>query len=213
MFLINKFDHNGEVDMKLTLIMNAARVAALGLCVLAAGTASAEPNYVGSKACEGCHKTEAQDWKRSAHGKAMETLIAGKKSGPKHKAGLDPDKDYSNDEKCLKCHTTGFKQKGGFVDKNATPDLAGVGCEACHGPGSGYREIHKKKMVDFKSAEVRAAGETYASKGDIVCEKCHNNDSPFKPSVDPKYAFNLKDRLKDGTASFHQINQLEGNHD
>lgn len=198
--------------MKHTMIMKAVRIAALALGVLAAGAASAEPYYVGAKDCGGCHKAEMQDWQRSVHGKAIETLLAGKKSGPKHKAGLDPDKDYSNDEKCLKCHTTGFKQKGGFADRNATPDLVGVGCEACHGPGSAYRAIHKSKMLEFKRAETKAAGETYASRGDKVCENCHNNDSPFKPSVDPKYAFDLKERLKK-TESFHQINPLDGNHD
>ena len=199
--------------MKHTMIMNTVRVAVLGLGVLLAGAASAEPTYLGSKSCAGCHKAETQDWQRSVHGKAMEILVAGKRSGPKHKAELDPDKDYSKDEKCLKCHTTGFKKQGGFVDMTSTPDLAGVGCESCHGPASGYREIHKQKMLDFKSAEVRAAGQTYASKGDKVCEKCHNTDSPFKSSVDKKYAFDLKDRLKTGTESFHQINPLEANHD
>lgn len=199
--------------MKMTLIMNAVRLAALGLCVLAAGAASAAPRYVGTKVCAACHKDEMQDWKRSPHGKTMEVLLAGKRSGPKHKAAVDPDKDYSKDEKCLKCHTTGFKKEGGFVDMNSTPDLAGVGCEACHGPGSAYRDIHKSNMLDFKSAEARAAGQTYASKGDKVCENCHSNDSPFKPSVDPKYAFDLKDRLKNGNSSFHQYYPLEGKHD
>jgi hypothetical protein len=199
--------------MKHVVKMNIVWIAVLGLCVLTAGAASAEPHYLGPKSCAGCHKAETQDWQRSVHGKTMELLVAGKRSGPKHKAGLDPDKNYSNDEKCWKCHTTGFKKEGGFVDINSTPDLAGVSCEACHGPGSDYREIHKQKMLDFKSAETRAAGQTYASKGDKVCENCHNTDSPFKPSVDPKYTFNLKERLKEGTSSFHQINPTEGNHD
>ena len=96
--------------MKHTMIMNTVRVAVLGLGVLVAGAASAEPHYVGAKACGGCHKAEFQDWQRSVHGKTMELLAAGKRAGPKHKAGLDPDKDYSNDEKCWKCHTTGFKK-------------------------------------------------------------------------------------------------------
>jgi len=199
--------------MKHPAMMNAAWLGVLGFCMLQAGVATAAPNYVGSKACAGCHKTEYQDWQRSVHAKSMELLAPGKKGGPKHKAGLDPDKDYNKDEKCLKCHTTGYKKAGGFVDINTTPDLAGVGCEMCHGAGSDYREIHKQKMLDFKSAETRAAGQTYASKGDKVCENCHNNDSPFKSSVDSKYAFKLQDRLKDGAASFHQINPLEGSHD
>lgn len=199
--------------MKHTMIKNAVLVALLGSCVLVTGTASAEPSYLGSKSCAGCHKAETKDWQRSVHGKTMEILSPGKRSGPKHKADLDPDKDYSKDDKCLKCHTTGYKKPGGFVDMNSTPDLAGVGCESCHGPAGSYREIHKQKMLDFKSAEVRAAGQTYASKGDKVCENCHNTDSPFKASVDKKYIFDLKERLKTGTDTFHQINPLEANHD
>lgn len=194
-------------------IINTIRVAALGMAVLATGAVSAEPRYVGNKVCANCHKDEMQDWKRSAHGKTMEVLRAKKQSGPKHKAGVNPDKDYTKDEKCLKCHTTGYKKEGGFVDMDTTPEMAGVGCEACHGPGGDYRDIHNKKMLDFTSAEVRAAGQLYASKGDKVCEKCHNDDSPFKASVDPKYAFNLKQRLKDGTESFHQMYPQEGEHD
>ncbi len=197
--------------MKQTM-MNTVLGVALGIGVLLAGTASAEPRYIGSKACGVCHKDEMQDWQRSVHGKAMELLLPGKRSEAKHKASVDPDKDFSKDEKCLKCHTTGFKKPGGFVDANSPADVGGVGCEACHGPGGEYRDIHKKKMLEFKSAETRAAGQTYASKGDKVCEKCHNNDSPFKASVDQKYAFDLKDRLKSGTKSFHQINPLDGNH-
>lgn len=193
--------------------MKNIRVAALGLFVLAAGAASAEPHYVGNKACAGCHKAEFADWQRSAHGgKSMEALAAGKKGGAKSKAGLTPDKDYSKDEKCLKCHTTGYGKEGGFKDMDSTPEFAAIGCESCHGPGSEYREIHKKKMLDFKRSEAKAAGAISASRGDKVCEKCHSNDSPFKASVDPKYAFDLKARLKN-EESFHQINPLEGKHD
>lgn len=194
------------------MTMKRVLVTVMSLYALATGTASAESSYVGNKACSGCHKAEFADWQRSAHGKSVEVLSSGKKASAKSKAGL-ADKDYSKDDKCLKCHTTGFGKDGGFKSMDSTPELAGIGCESCHGPGSDYREIHKKKMLDFKRAETKAAGQTYASKGDKVCEKCHNADSPFKAGVDPKYAFDLKERLKSGTESFHQINPLDGNHD
>lgn len=119
--------------MKLTMTIKNIRtmknilVAAFGLSVLAAGTASAEASYVGNKACAGCHKAEFADWQRSAHGKSVEALVSGKKSGAKTKAALTPDKDYSKDEKCLKCHTTGFGKDGGFKGMDSTPELAGVG--------------------------------------------------------------------------------------
>src|SRR3990172_6384354 len=134
--VLNRLDKTGELKMNQTMIMNTVQVALLGLCILAAGAASAEPSYLGSKSCAGCHKSETQDWQRSVHGKAMEILVAGKR------------------------YLHRFKKQGGFVDMTSTPDLAGVGCESCHVPASGYREIHKQKMLDFKSAEVRAAGQT-----------------------------------------------------
>lgn len=207
--------------MRYAKIMNTIRFALLGMGVLLAGAAAAAPKYVGVKACGVCHKAEYADWQRSAHGKTMELLVAGKRGGPKHKAGLDPDKDYTKEQnqpdkyKCFRCHTTGYKKEGGFVSVEATPELAGVGCEACHGPGSDFREIHKMKMLEFKRTETRAAGQTYASRGDKVCENCHSEDSPFKPSVAPKYVFNLKERLGRPNLNeiFHQINPLEGNHD
>ena len=200
--------------MKCSTMMNPVRFALMSTVILA-GAATAAPHYVGAKACAGCHKSEYADWQRSVHGKAMDLLAAGKRGGPKHKAKLDPDKDYSKDEKCLKCHATGYGKEGGYVDSSSASDLAGVGCEMCHGPGSDYREIHKQKMLDFKSAEVRAAGQAYASKGDKVCENCHDHkDSPFKSSNDKKYAFDLKERMGRGKNGeiFHEINPLEGNH-
>jgi len=184
--------------MKVTLAKRALALA-LSWCVLATGTASAEPRYVGNKACAGCHIIETQDWQRSSHGKAMDLLTPGKRSKAKHNSGLKPYDDYRKDEYCWKCHTTGFKNESGFENMYSTPELAGIGCESCHGPGSDYIEIHKKKLLEFKRFETRAAGQTYASKGDKVCEKCHNTDSPFKPSVNTKYAFDLKSRLKSGT--------------
>ena len=46
---------------------------------------------------------------------------------------LDPEKDYRKDEKCIRCHTTGYKKEGGYVDVESTPELVGVGCEMCQG--------------------------------------------------------------------------------
>ena len=42
-------------------------------------------------------------------------------------------RDYDRD--CIPCHTTGFYKRGGFEGHEVTPDLADVGCEACHGNG------------------------------------------------------------------------------
>lgn len=182
------------------------------LTAMASGRAD-EPHFVGSKACIGCHKAEALDWARSAHAKAFELLAPGKKPAEKRKGNLDPEKDYRKDEKCIKCHTTGYKKEGGYQDAESTPDFVGVGCEMCHGPGKEYREIHKRMVLEFKVAEVKAAGQVYATQGDKVCENCHGHkDSPLKKEMDPKYGFNLADKMSRARTAFHRITPSVGKH-
>ncbi|HBG47287.1 MAG TPA: cytochrome C554 [Deltaproteobacteria bacterium] len=171
-----------------------------------AGSAWAAPKYVGVDGCK-CHKSEISDWERSSHAKAFDLLSPGKKDAKKKKAGLDPDKDYSSDPKCVKCHTTGYKDDGGFTDLSSTAKLAGVGCEMCHGPGSDYRQIHKEKTTKFTRAEVKAAGQLFGSVDPQVCYSCHKNkDNPFRDE-----GFDVKEAI-DNSRAFHKLYPLEGNH-
>lgn len=167
--------------------------------------------YVGTDGCK-CHKTEIADWERSKHAEAFDLLKPGKKASKKKKAGLDPDKDYTTDEKCVKCHVTGYNEEGGFKNIGSTAAMAGVGCEECHGPGGDYRGLHKEKTTKFTKAEAKAAGETYGSLDASVCTRCHGHkDSPFRPEIDEKYKFNHKEALKNEMA-FHKLYPLEGTH-
>lgn len=121
-------------------------------------------------------------------------------------AGLDPYKDYTQEQFCLPCHTTGFGLIGGFVSIEKTPDMAGVTCEACHGPGGAYAgTTMNTDDPTFKTTEARKAGLIYPPTA-RVCRKCHNEDSPF---IDMKYIFNLKERIKKGT---HEHFQLQYDH-
>ena len=173
----------------------------------------AEPAFVGNKACMGCHKAEALDWQRSRHAKAFELLAPGRKPSEKRRVKLDPEKDFRTDEKCIKCHVTGYKKEGGFKDMESTPELAGIGCEMCHGPGKEYREIHKRMVLEFKRPEVRAVGQVYATLGDKVCENCHGHkDSPMLKDVDPKYDFNFEEKMKNARTAFHRITPSVGAH-
>jgi cytochrome c554/c'-like protein len=188
--------------------------AVIFMCLTAglAANAGASPRFVGVEGCK-CHKMEISDWESSKHGQAFQLLEAGKRRAKKKKASLDPEKDYTADTKCLKCHTTGYKQEGGFVDNATTPNLAGIGCEMCHGPGSEYREIHKKKTTTFTVAEAKAAGQLFGSIDEEVCRRCHEHkDTPFQPKISEKYKFNLKEALKDSEA-FHKLYPLEGKHE
>jgi hypothetical protein len=75
--------------------------------------------YLGSENCAACHTSEYERWTPSAHAHAMTTLGT-------HQRASDPD--------CMKCHFTGFQQPGSALNSN----LANVGCESCHGPGSDH---------------------------------------------------------------------------
>lgn len=146
--------------------------------------------YIGAKKCKACHIKQFKSWKKTSMADSFETLKAGVKADAKKKAGMDPDKDYTHDAKCLKCHTTGYGKPGGFTSIEETPKLAGVQCESCHGPGSEYRGIMKKNKK-YKLAEVKAAGLVIPSEDEAGCLECHGDDNPFKDR-----GWNFKEKLE-----------------
>lgn len=154
------------------------------------------PKYIGSNACS-CHKAHVSDWKLSTHGRAFETLKPGVKKRAKIKAGLDPQKDYTKEERCLKCHTTGYRKKGGFIDINKTADRIGVGCESCHGPGSEYLSLHESRPGNFDRSQAKSWGQTYGSENPQVCTACHNKKRRgLETNKEQVYKFHWKKSLK-----------------
>jgi hypothetical protein len=156
-----------------------------------------EHAYVGSNNCRKCHVKEYRSWQETQMAKTFETLKPGVRAEAKKAAGLDPDKDYTADAQCLKCHTTGYGKPGGFTSFEETPDLVGVGCEMCHGPGGtylqdGYMTLQNK---EYKKADLVAVGLV----GEITqaqCEGCHNSESPF---VGDDYVFDFEANKTQGT--------------
>ncbi len=108
--------------------------------------------YVGNRACQPCHQKQFDGWAKTAHASAINILIQRKKE---------------HENACLPCHTTGMNQ-GGFISMAQTPHLAGVQCEACHGPGEKHLQNPKNKM---------------SPAGEQVCRRCHN------PARDPVFDF------------------------
>ncbi len=151
--------------------------------------------YVGAKKCKACHMKQFKSWDATTMSKSFENLKPGVKAAEKTKAKLDPNKDYTTDKDCLRCHTTGYGKPGGFVSLEKTPDLINVQCEGCHGPGGDFTQIMKKNK-EFKLDEVKAAGLTVPNEKENNCMECHGGDSPFNEKIDAKYKFDLKDRLK-----------------
>jgi hypothetical protein len=176
-----------------------ARCTLLFCCLvfLAGVSLGGEHAYVGNKKCKMCHMKEWKSWAETNMAKTYEALKPGVRAEKKKAAGLDPDKDYTTDANCLRCHTTGYEEAGGFVDMESTPELAGVGCEMCHGAGGTYikAEHMSLKNKEYKKADVVAVGLV-----DTVtvaqCNNCHNNESPF---VDDDYVFDFEAKKDQGT--------------
>jgi hypothetical protein len=107
--------------------------------------------YVGSAACGDCHEKALSIWKGTKHSHALETI---KPLGSE----VDPE--------CLICHSTGYRYDSGFLTVQKTPNLGGVGCESCHGPGERHAD-------DGEASSIDLAGET-------TCSGCHTKiQSPY----------------------------------
>lgn len=111
--------------------------------------------YASAKKCMKCHFKQYSEWKKTDKAKAYEAIEN------------EPDKEL-----CYPCHTTGYGRPGGFVDAETTPDLKGVGCGSCHGPG--------EKHIELATAAKAAGGDIPAEvKAAIMltpttCAECHN---------------------------------------
>lgn len=183
-------------------------VVGIFLGLLASPTlASDEHAYIGSSKCKKCHIKQYKSWEETTMAQSFDNLRPGQRSEEKVAAGLDPEKDYTADPECVYCHVTGHGKEGGFVDEASTPDLLGVGCEMCHGPGGTYvaDEYMSLKNKDYKRAEIEAVGSIYPP-SEEQCAQCHNEKSPF---VGEGYVFDFEQRKADGA---HEVFGLRYEH-
>ncbi|MCX7168550.1 MAG: cytochrome c family protein [Rhodocyclales bacterium] len=202
----------------------------LGAAALAclAQAAVAVPSYVGVKVCTKCHDLYGDAWAGTSHSKAFESLKANTKVEEKKKAKLDPAKDYTQDKDCVGCHSTGFGKPGGYAlgkDPGGPEKLGSVGCEACHGAGSDYRDEHgtaEKKLLRSQQSTPRKliAGKGQNFDYEKACAACHLNFqgsplkgakapfTPFTPAVDGKYKFEFDKAVR--TKALHEHYKLKG---
>ena len=137
--------------MKRTVLVVAVVVAILGLGALAA---SAAPTYIGAEKCKMCHNSVAYNklwdsWKASKHANALQAA----------KASTQPKYDAA----CLTCHAT-----------NNDETLAGVQCEACHGPGSDY------KLPAVMKDRAKAIANGLIVPDQKTCDTCHDGKDHHK---------------------------------
>jgi hypothetical protein len=128
--------------------------------------------YIGSTKCKMCHGASTGNqykiWADSKHAKAYEALGTQEADSVGMKLGVERPQES---DKCLVCHVTGFsaptEAKAATFDKSE-----GVGCEACHGPGSDYMSM---KVMKDKPTAI-AAGLIVPN--EKTCVGCHNEKSP-----------------------------------
>ena len=140
------------------------------------------PRYVGDNACAQCHENIIKQLAGTRHLQAYESV---KKEGQQRSAA------------CLPCHVTGYNKAGGWnILKNAErPEMRGVHCESCHGPG----EYH----VAFRTTKVAPPDIALGGRNKVglqptserTCLACH--DEPNSPKFDykvywPKVQHSLK---------------------
>ncbi len=146
-------------------------IAVAALALAAAAVTAQDHEYVGADKCKMCHKVQYSSWEATTHAGSLD----------KAKASTDP--AFSDD--CLKCHAT-----------NASADLPGVQCEACHGPGGDY-----KKMSIMKDREASLANGLIIPSQE-TCNQCHMDDGHSKAVV---YADNLMN-----SAAIHEFKNPPG---
>ncbi|MBI4868282.1 MAG: hypothetical protein HY816_15155 [Candidatus Wallbacteria bacterium] len=102
--------------------------------------------YWGVPLCASCHVEQSKFWEGTVHARAIDIL---KK------------KNRVNDQECIGCHTTGFREPGGFDIPARMAGFENVQCEACHGPGLDHG---KGSMAKRGSAEA-------------TCRRCHDKSN------------------------------------
>jgi peroxiredoxin len=133
-----------------------------------------DADYVGSDACKSCHEAEFATWLASPHGQALKSLES---------------EQAAEKAECLPCHTTGFGLPGGFDASQAArnpPDLARVGCESCHGPGS----LHVPENAERFSTTLSLGDKCDSCVILQVCGSCHDEDR------DPGFEFHVMDKVE-----------------
>ncbi len=117
--------------------------------------------YAGAEACKDCHLPAYAIWQTVRHSQALADL---QKVGKQ----FDPE--------CLACHVAGLG-RGGYISQEATPELANVQCENCHGPGKAHVAQPTVKLVPPAGATPQGRP------SEATCRTCHMG------SHSPKFDF------------------------
>lgn len=130
--------------------------------------------FAGSDQCADCHQRAFEIWRDTPHASATETLAKAK-----------PPRQF--DPECISCHATGWNAQKylpyatGYESLEATPGLAGNGCENCHGPGAAHVAA-EMAGDETRQAKLRQAMRLSLEGADNAaqrqsCLECHDGDN------------------------------------
>lgn len=92
--------------------------------------------YYGPQQCKTCHAKEYEDWAKTKHAAALNTLVVSGKTTPD----------------CLQCHSETFRVIGKYVAPESK--VGGVDCQTCHyyslPHGAERKNSESRAMVDHK---------------------------------------------------------------
>jgi Cytochrome c554 and c-prime len=160
--------------MRVACSLSRSLSIALALTVLGASVAHAQKyQYLGPNKCVNCHDHDPEKkwWEKEdgpppkGHINALNQMETPKSAVYAKAIGLaDP---YDVKGSCVRCHATVFKGEAN----------AGISCESCHGPGSGYIDVHQEKGAYQKALavgllDVVKKPQTWAP----ICMDCHVMD-------------------------------------
>jgi hypothetical protein len=123
----------------------------LAIALLLAPALATAGDLVGPETCRACHPAAYASWREGPHARAQEGLSERQRA----------------DRRCLSCHAPA-----------AEAGLAGVGCEASHGPGRAYSAVYVMRDAEL----ARALG--LVIPGERACAGCHTEATPSLQKFD-----------------------------
>ncbi len=89
-------------------------------------------------------------------------------------AAGDQEDGYVGSETCMECHEddyAGYLKNRHSVKADPKTPAAGLGCEACHGPGAAHAESDGEKPI----RSLRADDDESSEEKSAACLQCHSN--------------------------------------
>jgi hypothetical protein len=163
------------------VLFAVTQIAAQEAAKTTAAAAPAAFTYIGSAKCRMCHMTtksgaQFKIWQESRHAKAFETLKSPKADEIAKAKGIAVPATQAPE--CIACHVTAHDKPAAV--RGTVANEEGVGCEACHGPGSEYQKMAVMKQLYEGKLEPAKVG--LVEPTEAVCKTCHNEKSPtYKP--------------------------------